>query len=518
MAHSSRWFRFSLLPVVLVSLLLLSVSAIGIAAVGDRPILTPPPPPQPRINGPRIFGVRPGAPFLYKIPASGDRPLAFFVEGLPQGLTLDSKTGMISGTLRKRGEYAVMLHARNARGDAKRRFRIVVGDRIALTPPMGWSSWYMSYTAISDRMIRSQAEAMVRSGLADHGYSYVNIDDGWNVKLNSDDPQLGGATRDDRGNLKSNRNFPDMKGMCDHVHGLGLKIGIYISPGPDTCAGFAGSYKHEEQDARQFADWGFDFLKYDWCGYRSIARDKSRPELQKPYLVMRKALDKVGRDLVYNLCQYGMGEVWEWGREIGGNYWRTTDDLGVQNRTLWENMSEIGFSQAGKETYAGPGGWNDPDNILIGHILWQNKLMPSPLTQDEQYTYVSLWSILAAPLIFGGDMTRLDEFTLSLLTNDEVIDVNQDALGRQGVPVSRVAGLEVWVKDLEGGSKAVGLFNRSETESTVSVRWVDLKINGKHRVRDLWRQKDLGSYDVQFSALVPKHGVILLRLFSHAGP
>jgi alpha-galactosidase len=514
MKSTSRWFHFCLGRMILIFFL---IPVLSIAAAdGEKSILTPPTPPRPRINGPKIFGVRPNAPFLYAIPATGDRPMEFFTEGLPPGLTLDSKTGRISGTIRKRGEHCVMLRVRNALGVAGRPFRIVVGDRIALTPPMGWSSWYMAYADISDQMIRNQAEAMIRSGLADHGYSYVNIDDGWNIKLNSDDPLIGGAPRDGRENLKANRNFPNMKGMCDHVHGLGLKIGIYISPGPSTCAGFAGSYGHEEQDARQFAEWGFDFLKYDWCGYRSIARDKSRAELQKPYLVMRKALGKVGRDLVYNLCQYGMGDVWEWGREVGGNYWRTSGDLGVQNRTLWENMSEIGFSQAGKEAFAGPGGWNDPDNILIGHILWRNKLIPSPLTPDEQYTYVSLWSLLAAPLIFGGDMTRLDPFTLSLLTNDEVIDINQDALGRQGAPVSRSGGLEVWAKDLEDGSTAVGLFNRSEAESTVKARWADLKIKGIHRIRDLWRQKDLGYYKVQFSAPIPRHGVLLLRLFPRA--
>jgi len=307
-----------------------------------------------------------------------------------------------------------------------------------------------------------------------------------------------------------------MKALCDAVHKLGLKIGIYISPGPKTCAEFAGSLGHEEQDARQFAAWGFDFLKYDWCSYSDVAPDKSLDTLKRPYILMRAALDKVGRDMVYNLCQYGMGNVWEWGREVGGNYWRTTGDLGIppEDKTLWTSMSRIGFGQAGKEKYAGPGGWNDPDNILVGDILWNDKLVPAPLTPDEQYTYMSLWALLAAPLVFGGDMTRLDDFTLNLLGNDEVIDVNQDAFGKQAAPVFREKDLEVWAKDMEDGSKAVGLFNRGPSAMTVAARWQDLGIQGRRRVRDLWRQHDWGVFDGSFTMKVERHGAVLLRLFA----
>jgi alpha-galactosidase len=379
---------------------------------------------------------------------------------------------------------------------------------------MGWSSWYMAYTNISDRMIRAQAEAMVSSGLINHGYSYINIDDGWNVKLKSDDPILGGEARDAAGNLRSNKNFPDMKALCDVVHALGLKIGIYVSPGPSTCAGYEGSRGHEEQDAQQFAAWGFDFLKYDWCSYGDVAIDKTLPSLKHPYLIMRAALDKVRRDIVYNLCQYGMGDVWEWGREVGGNYWRTTGDLGIppEDKSLWTSMSRIGFGQAGKEKFAGPGGWNDPDNILVGHILWNGELVRTPLTADEQYTYMSLWALLAAPLIFGGDLTQLDDFTLGLLGNDEVIEINQDALGRQAIPFSRSGDCEVWAKDMEDGSKAVGLFNRGKAVTTVTARWEDLGIKGRWKVRDAWRQYDWGVFENWFTQKVNRHGAVLLRL------
>jgi len=500
-------------PALALSALVLAV-CLASPLAAQRRSLTPKPAPAPRINGPTIYGCRPGSPFAYTIPATGDRPMEFSAAGLPSGLMLDFKTGRIAGTLALKGTYAVRLRAKNALGSSERLLRIVCGDTIALTPPMGWSSWYMAYTNISDRLIRAQAEAMVSSGLIDHGYSYINIDDGWNVKLKSDDPILGGEARDVSENLRSNKNFPDMKALCDAVHGLGLKIGIYISPGPSTCAGYEGSRGHEEQDARQFAAWGFDFLKYDWCSYGDVAIDKTLPSLKHPYLVMRVALDKVRRDIVYNLCQYGMGDVWEWGREVGGNYWRTTGDLGIppEDKSLWTSMSRIGFGQAGKEKFAGPGGWNDPDNILVGHILWNGELVPAPLTADEQYTYMSLWALLAAPLIFGGDITQLDDFTLGLLGNDEVIEINQDALGRQAVPVSQAGDCEVWAKDMEDGSKAVGLFNRSKSVTTVTARWEDLAIKGKWKVRDAWRQYDWGVFESWFTQKVNRHGAVLLRL------
>jgi alpha-galactosidase len=463
-------------------------------------------PPEPSIHGPKIYGARPGNPFLYTIPVTGQRPITYTAKGLPAGLKLDSQIGHITGAIAKRGEYKVALSVKNAKGTDQRDLRIVAGDTLALTPPMGWSTWYMAYENISDAMVRAQADAMVSSGMVDHGYQYINIDDGWNIK------QGTGAPRDAAGNLRSNERFPDMKALADYVHSKGLKIGMYISPGALTCAKYEGSLGHEAQDARQFAEWGFDFLKYDWCSYGKVAKDKSLPELQKPYRLMAAEIGKQKRDFVYNLCQYGMGDVQEWGREVGGNFWRTTGDLGIAKNGLWASMSAIGFGQAGKEKWAGPGGWNDPDNILIGHILWQKQLVPAPLTKDEQYTYMSLWSLLAAPLVFGGDMTKLDAFTLKMLTNDEAIDVNQDVLGKQGGPVAKVDQTEVWSKPLADGSKAVGLFNRGGEETEITARWADLSIQGKRKVRDLWRHEDAGVFDNEYRAKVPPHGVVMVRI------
>ncbi len=494
------------------NLFLLSVVLCASLSAEDAEILTPKPPATPQIHGPKAYGSRPGHPFLYAVPATGERPMQFSAKGLPAGLRLDGNTGIITGKISQRGEYRVTLRARNKLGSAERGLRIVAGDTLALTPPMGWSTWYMAYAQISDSLVREQAEAMVSSGLIQHGYQYINIDDGWNIRPDSTDPGLSGEPRDAEGNLRTNRSFPDMKGLTDFVHSKGLKIGIYISPGPLTCAKFAGSYGHEEQDARQFAAWGFDFLKYDWCSYRTVAKDQSPEELQKPYRQMGALLKSLDRDFVFNLCQYGMGNVWEWGREAGGHFWRTTGDVGAAKEGLWAKMSAVGFSQADKEKWAGPGGWNDPDNILIGRILWNRQLQPTPLTPNEQYTWVSLWSLLASPLVFGGDMTKLDAFTLSLLTNDEIIDVNQDVLGRQAALVWREKDLEVWAKDLEDGSKAVGLFNRGEDDAKVTVTWASLGISGKQVVRDLWRQKDDGTFDSDFGSNVGRHGAMVVKI------
>ena len=480
---------------------------------GERGILTPAVSPKPRINGPKVYGVRPGHPFLYLIPATGERPIKFSARNLPKGLKLDPATGVISGRIVKAGDYSATLAASNSLGRAERKFRIVVGKTLALTPPMGWSSWYMAYAKIDDKLIRAEADAMISSGLANHGYSYVNIDDGWNIKPGATDAAIGGEPRNADGTLKANQNFPDMSALTGYVHNKGLKIGIYISPGPRTCGGYEGSYQHEEQDARLFAKWGFDFLKYDLCSYSKLMKDPNdMEELQKTYRLMGANLQKLDRDFVFNLCEYGRGDVWKWGREVGGNFWRTTGDLGDPRKGLWDSVSKIGFSQAGKEQWAGPGGWNDPDNILIGHILQKRKLVPTPLTPNEQYTHVTLWALLSAPMVFGGDMTQLDPFTLSLLTNDEVIDVDQDTLGKQAKPVYHSGDLEVWAKDLEDGSKAVGLFNRGESETEVTARWSDLGIQGKQIVRDIWRQKDIGAFDNEFHTSVGRHGAAFLMI------
>jgi alpha-galactosidase len=498
-----------------------------LVVVGERPeivkppaekalVLTPKPPPQPRINGARIFGVRPGHPFLYKIPATGDRPMRFAAKQLPKGLKVDPQSGQITGAIAKPGRYDVTLQAANGLGKAARKFTIVCGDTLALTPHMGWNSWYVWENHVTDKIMREAADAMVSSGLINHGYQYVNIDDCWAVRRDAKDPTLTGEPRDGQGKVTSNPRFPDMKTLTDYIHGKGLKAGIYTSPGPRTCASHEGAYQHEELDVQRFVEWGFDFLKYDWCSYGEIAKNPDRAALQKPYQLIGDILKRQNRDVVLNLCQYGMGNVWEWGKQVGGHSWRTAGDLGLTFEGIAAGLFRDGFDVYSKNElhkYGGPGGWNDPDYLLLGYLSnWKDQTAPTPLTPNEQYTHVSLWCLVAAPLIFSGDMTRLDEFTLSLLSNDEVIDVDQDPLGRPGRRVALDEEREVWARQMEDGSVAVGLFNRGEGEAQVTAKWSDLGIRGPRIVRDLWRQQDLGKFSGEFKASVPRHGVVLVRI------
>ena len=480
-------------------------------------ILTPKPLRTPRINGARVFGVRPGHPFLFTIPATGERPMTYAVEDLPPGLAVDSHTGQITGRLEEPGEYTVIFRASNASGTAERKFKIVCGETLALTPHMGWNSWYVWEGHVTDQIMRAAADAMVSSGMINHGYQYVNIDDCWAVKPGASDPTLGGEPRDAQGKINANQRFPDMKGLTDYIHSKGLKAGIYTSPGPLTCAGHVGAYQHEELDAQRFAEWGYDFLKYDWCSYGKIAPKPDLAAMQKPYRLIGGILRQQNRDLVLNLCQYGMGNVWEWGKEIGGHSWRTADDLGGSFQGIPAALFRDGFDVYARNElhkYGGPGAWNDPDYLLLGYLSnWKGQTAPTPLTPNEQYAHVSLWCLLAAPLIFSGDITRLDDFTLSLLTNDEVLEVDQDPLGKPGRRVAREGDNEVWVKDMEDGSKVAGLFNRGETATTVTAKWSALGLTGKQRVRDLWRQQELGTRTEQFASKVPSHGVVLVRLW-----
>jgi alpha-galactosidase len=459
-------------------------------------VLTPKQSPKPRINGARVFGVRPGSPFLLTVPATGERPMTISAKNLPAGLQLDPQSGIITGSLAEKGPYVVTLRAQNAKGTAERALKIVCGDTIALTPPMGWNSWNCFACDVTEANVRAAADAMVASGLINHGWTYINIDDCWE------------AGRDADGMVLSNQKFTDMKALTDYVHSKGLKIGLYSSPGPKTCAGHEGSYKHEELDARRYGEWGFDYLKYDWCSYGGIVPNPDHDGLMKPYQIMRAALDKAPRDILFSLCQYGMGNVWEWGAQVGGNCWRTTGDIS----DTWSSMSGLGFGQAGHEKFAGPGHWNDPDMLVVGYVGWSAKVRPTRLTPNEQYTHISLWCLLCSPLLIGCDMTKLDDFTLNLLTNDEVLDVSQDPLGHQAARIAKDGSLEIWAKDLEDGSKAVGLFNRGEDTAKATLKWSDLGVSGQQSVRDLWRQQNLGKFPDQFQTEVSRHGVVLVKV------
>jgi len=355
---------------------------------------------------------------------------------------------------------------------------------LAETPPMGWNSWNRFRTRIDDKTVREIADAMVASGMKDAGYLYINIDDGWEWK------------RDENGVLQPNPNFPDMKSLADYVHSKGLKLGIYSSPGPRTCGGYEGSYGHEELDAKTWAAWGIDYLKYDWC---SASRIWKNDDMLAVYQRMGEALRKTGRPIVYSLCQYGRAKVQEWGPKVGGNLWRTTGDI----RDQWESMANIGFSQSGLAPQAGPGHWNDPDMLEIGN---------GRMSPVEYRTHFSLWAILAAPLIAGNDLRSMTPETKEILTNKEVIAVDQDKLGKAGYRLTQNGETEVWARPLDKGDYAVALFNRGAAEAEVAVKWADLKLSGKPKARDLWAHADRGRLADGFTTKVASHGVVMIRV------
>lgn len=366
---------------------------------------------------------------------------------------------------------------------------------LAATPPMGWNSWNHYATRVTEADVRANADSLVASGMRDAGFIYINIDDTWEGK------------RDAQGNIQSNSKFPDMKALADYVHSKGLKLGIYSSPGPKTCAGYEGSYGHEQQDANTYAKWGIDYLKYDLCSYERIMKKQAGNDQQKQWAMMQQAYEKMHqallnthRPIVYSLCQYGMDAVWEWGPKVGGNLWRTTGDV----NDTYTRMTEIGFSQAGLAKYAGPGHWNDPDMLEIGN---------GKMTADEYRTQMSLWSMLAAPLLAGNDLSKMNDTTKSILMNKDVIAVDQDALGRQGDRVSATGPFEIWMKPLRGGAKAVGLFNRGDELHSITVDFKSVGLTGAVHGRDLWSHKDLGTLKDSYTAKVPPHGVVMLRLF-----
>jgi alpha-galactosidase len=489
---------------VLFATLNLALFASLLAAQEGTPyILTPPPPDRPILTGAQIVGARPGTPFLHSVTATGRKPILFTAADLPRGLILNEKTGIITGRVDKKGEYRVQITARNAAGRDERVLRISIGPKIALTPPLGWNSWNAWGLAVDAEKVKDSARVFVEKGLRDHGWTYINVDDGWEIA--GDDPR---PKRSPLSQILTNEKFPDMRALGDAIHALGLKFGIYSSPGPLTCGGYTASYQHEAQDARTFADWGVDYLKYDWCSYDKIAENKSPYQLKRPYLLMQKALATLNRDIVYSLCQYGMGKVWEWGETVGGNLWRTTGDI----TDTWESMKEIGFGQVENAKYAGPGHWNDPDMLVVGWVGWGPNLHPSKLTPDEQYTHISLWCLLSAPLLIGCDLTRLDAFTLNLLTNDEVLAVDQDPLGRQAVPLVKSGDIQVWVKEMEDGSHAAGIFNLGDKEAPYTLKYKAIGLKGYINARNLWRQKDLGAPAEKLDVRLPAHGVILLKL------
>lgn len=488
----------------------------------------------PHINGPRLYGARPGKEFIYTIPASGERPMTFQVAHLPKGVTVDAGSGVITGSIKKAGEYKISLIAINKHGKSTKAFTLVIGDKLALTPPMGWSSWYSFGRNVTLDKVIHTAEIIRQKGLQQYGWSVIEIDDPWTNQPPKEDsvwiklkqkagtsygyyegpdnlPGRVGTTRDEKGALIPNQYFTHIKDFPATMHKMGFKAGIYSSPGPLTCGGVAGSYGHELTDAKFFADNGFDYLKYDWCSYGSLAKSESKAELIKPYRLMSDALRIQKRDIIHALCQYGMGNVWEWGNESGGQLWRTDGDI-TDN---WPSVYNAVKKLADKAAYVKPGNWNDPDILQIGVVGAQSEgeAKQNHLTPNEQMTHFSMWCMLDAPLLIGANIELLDDFTLQLITNEEVIAINQDALGKAaGLKTVLPNKVEVWSKPLEDGSIAVGLLNPTAETQETDFPFNALSLSGAYYVRDLWKKKDLGLFEHQVKTSIPSHGITLWKM------
>jgi alpha-galactosidase len=489
----------------------------------EKYILTPAPGKNPQINSAGVFGATPGNPFLYTIAATGEPPVLFSAKNLPHGLSLDATTGIITGKVAKKGTYMVTLQAKNGFGEAIKQLKIVIGDTITLTPPIGWNGWNSWARNIDRDKLIASADAMVKTGLSHHGWTYINIDDTW-------EGQRGGKFNA----IQPNEKFPDFREMIDKIHAMGLKAGVYSSPWISTYAGYAGAssdfekgeysdsiknnkrayrrigkYRFEKEDALQMAEWGVDYLKYDW---RIDLNSAER---------MSDALKKSERDILFSISNSAPFELAkEWARVA--NAWRTGPDI----RDSWLSLYISAFTIDKWAPFAGPGHWNDPDMLIVGNVTTGTDLHPTRLTPDEQYSHVSLFCLLAAPLIIGCPIEQLDPFTLNLLTNDEVIGVNQDPLGKPGRLVAEQDGVQIWVKPMEDGSLAVGLFNTDDFGKTPQsyFRWGDetskifnfdmtqIGLKGKYTIRDLWRQEDLGVFEGSFKTEIRHHGVVMIRI------
>ena len=500
-------------------------------------VLTPPEKPAPQFNGADIYGVRPGHPVIFRVPVSGERPMRFSAKGLPEGVTLDPERGILGGTApAKAGDYDIAVTAENAKGRATRTIRLAVGDRIALTPPMGWNSWNVWCYRLTEEHAKASALALHESGLGDYGWAYVNLDDWWAMnnaggfRVRKRKADFGGRedvigpARDAQGRILPNRSFPDMKALTDYIHSFGFKAGIYSSPGPLTCGECEGSYGHERQDAQRWAEWGFDYLKYDFCSYKHVFRDNAgfnphdgrrrmmrHPEYEKPYRLMGRCLREQDRDIVFSMCQYGIGRTQEWGAEAGGNCWRSFGDI----KDVWAYVEEAVEGRIGGEfhKYNGPGWWADLDMMVVGRQYSFGFDHPTFLTPNEQYTHVSLWAMLCSPMLIGCDLTELDAFTRNLLANAAVISVSQDRLGTAARRLRHLDGESVWARPLSGGATAVALVNRSPVSREISVSFDEIGLDsGAHWVMDLWRQKCEGRHSGKYVATVPPHATKLMRV------
>ena len=528
--------RISFLPFLCSALLLTQTGASGKEMPSPYPApepgvrLTPPESPAPVLNEPRLVGARPGSPIQCAICASGDRPMSFAAAKLPPGVKLNRETGVITGKISRPGTYSFPVQISNGHGKTNGTITIRIGQEMCLTPPMGWSSWYSYSGGVSQENILKTARLLVSSGLAQYGYRYVNIDDCWQGAR-------GGKYRA----IQPNKRFPDMKSMCREIHSLGLKAGIYSTPWMGTYAGYMGGTSPNPQgdysslalpenkrpqpdqlfggcpgsqrlgaakigpvwmvtqDARQWAEWGFDYVKMDWYLIDVPSTERIAADLKKS-----------GRDIVLSVSNSTPFEI---AGPISktANVWRTTGDI----EDHWGSLKKIASSQEKWQPYAGPGHWNDPDMLQIGRLGKVGKanttFKPTRLTPDEQYFQMSFWAMISAPLIISCDLEHLDDFTRGILCNREVIAVNQTFHGPSEKVLSQDDG-EVWIKPLGEGRTAVGFFNKSNKGQTIHVPLSRLKVKSPQNVRDLWKQENVGTASQEMKVQLNPHGAALFLL------
>ena len=454
----------------------------------------------PRINPPYIVGNYPGTEFVFAVPTSGERPVTWEAESLPEGLTINPETGIIRGVVAQAGDYKVKVKAKNAKGEQTKELNIVIGDQLALIPVMGWNSWNTFGTKLTEALVIETAEAMVANGMRDLGYNYINIDDYWQLADRGADGHM----------VIDSVKFPrGIKYVTDYLHNLGFKVGIYSDASRYTCGGMCGSYGYEDIDAQDFAAWGIDLLKYDYCG-----APEERDTAITRYRKMGEALRATDRSIVYSICEWGGREPWTWAKEVGGHYWRTTWDI----RDTWD-MGEYTNGKNGVQTiidinknladYAGPGAWNDPDMLTVGMFGKSHSINHGTYqygcTMDEYRTHMSLWCMMASPLLSGNDVRDMADSVKNILLNAEVIAINQDPLGKQAKIAATKGNCEIFVKPLADGSTAVAVMNRAETTENVTVDFAELGLSAVNKVRDVWAHQNIKTKD-RLELTIPSHG------------
>jgi alpha-galactosidase len=459
----------------------------------------------PVFHGARVAGNYPNTEFIFTVPATGERPIKFTAQQLPDGLKLDEATGIIRGTTATAGEFKVKITATNSKGKAEEILKIKVGDNLCLTPAMGWNSWNVFTKNIDEKMLLEMADAMVANGMRDVGYQYINIDDFWHAD-----------SRDSSGNpVADAKKFPHgIKYVADYLHAKGLKLGIYSCAGNMTCGRRFGGYSFEPVDAKAYAAWGVDLLKYDYC-----YAPPSRKVAMARYGAMGSALKNSGRSIVFSICEWGLRKPWLWGTQVNGQYWRATPDI----MDAWKFPSLFVYStmaiiNRGEKLwkYAGPGHWNDLDMLTVGNYGKGNATSAGGLykgmTDAEYQTQFSLWNIFSAPLLASCDLRNMNDASYNILLNADIIDINQDELGEQAKPVYKKNGVRIYLRHLSNGSLAVAVFNTALQTKKFNLNPAMLGISKGYKTRNVWQQMDGGALDDNLALELKPHQTIVLKL------